>query len=67
MKKYIILFFAIMSNFSSAYSQSMQDAGLFLTLPYDLEVELQRWSRGWVFDSYIKGTVELVEWHPASW
>lgn len=62
-----ILLFLIIANFSKIYSQSLQDAGLFVTLPYDLEVELQMWSDNWIIDSYVKGSAKLAEWHPASW
>ncbi len=61
------LFFLTITNFSLVYGQSLNDMGLFLTLPYDIEVELQNWSKKWAFDSYVNGSVQLTDLRPATW
>lgn len=61
------LIFLTITNLSAVYGQSLKDMGLFLTLPFDIDVELQSWSRKWTFDSYVNGSVQLTDLRPALW
>ena len=68
MKKVFKTFLLLLiTKCSITLGQNLQDAGLFMTLPYDIEVELQSWSKSWVIDSYVKGSVKLADWQPATW
>jgi hypothetical protein len=57
--KSIILIASILLTFNIVYAQDLSN------VKNDLESELQKWDKKWAFDSYIKGSVHIVESYSA--
>ena len=68
-KVYFILLFVAITL--SSYSQNIPDLvgkfdqlRIYLTMPYDVESELQKKSEKWLMESYVNGSFVWSEWKP---